>query len=71
MGPFYVLIGDGTNHVHPLYSYGSSFFGTSSNPYPNVDYFAPYVNQHVRISGDITMGSSWPSISSITNIEKV
>lgn len=71
MGPSHVLIGDGTNHVHPLYSYGSSFFGTASaDPDPNVDYFAPYTNQHVRVSGDITTGSSWPSISKITNIEK-
>jgi hypothetical protein len=70
MGPFYVLIADGTNRVHPLYSYNSSFFGTDvAQPDPNAEYLAPYVNRHVRISGEISTGPNWPSIAKITNIE--
>ena len=70
MGPFYVLIADGTNRVHPLYSYGSTFFGTDAvDPDPNVEYLAPYVNQRVRVSGEINTAPQWPSVSHITNIE--
>jgi len=70
MGPFYVLITDGTNRVHPLYSYNSSFFGTDvARPDPNVEYWAPYVNRHVRITGEISTGPNWYSITKITNIE--
>ncbi len=69
-GPFFVLVEDGNNSVHPLYSYNSSFFGTDvAKPDPSVEYLAPYVNRHVRISGDISTGPNWPSIAKITNIE--
>jgi len=69
-GPFYVLVEDGTNSVHPLYSYNSSFFGTDvAKPDPNVEYLAPYVNRHVRLSGEISTSSNWPSIAKITKIE--
>ncbi len=69
-GPFYVLIEDGTNRVHPLYSSNSPFLeAETANLDPNVEYLAPYVNRHVRISGDISTSPNWPSIMKITNIE--
>lgn len=70
MGPFYVLVEDGTNRVRPLYSYNSSFLGTDrAEPDPNVEYLAPYVNRPVRVSGEISNSPNWPSIAKITNIE--
>ncbi len=69
-GPSFVLVEDGTNRVHPLYSYNSSFLGTdTTTPDPNKEYLAPYANRHVRLSGEISTSPNWPSIAKITNIE--